>query len=123
VNPQKMYRINSTSINSDLFLPSSQCSTTVAPALPGYCFGGRDRLHSNSDDREDKTMVIYPNPGNEFISILTDNSDDLVNIYNVYGEKIYSNRFSGESKIDISKLAPGMYIIYKGKTSKKFIKQ
>ena len=58
---------------------------------------------------------FYPNPASNYISISrkqTNNSDAIINIYNLLGEVIQSEKLNvGKQKINIEKLKSGVYIL------------
>jgi len=58
-------------------------------------------------------IKIFPNPANDFINIIaSDNHNININIFNLFGKKVYSKDSSDPiSKIDISELPSGLYII------------
>lgn len=66
----------------------------------------------------DFSMVVYPNPGNEYFIVeisAETNSDFSISIYNMSGQLIHSEIFSNQSNIlyryDCSNLAKGVYYI------------
>ncbi len=76
------------------------------------------QLKNNNDvaieDVFTSSIKIYPNPAKEFIVVKSGlNYIDLstVYIYNVYGQLLYHSNELADSKIDISFLIPGIYIL------------
>ncbi len=73
----------------------------------------------------------YPNPVNDVLTISSSNGISCINIFNIYGQKIYIKRMdivNNEIEIDASSLNSGVYVVNittpYGKTiSKKFIKK
>ncbi len=64
----------------------------------------------STEDVDQSTAVVYPNPTSDFINI-TDNIEyKSINVYAYNGAKIISKELDG-SKIDIRNLAPGIYFI------------
>lgn len=53
---------------------------------------------------------IYPNPANNYL-IIEDNDVKNVSIFNVNGQCILDVNISDNSRIDVSNLVPGMYIL------------
>ena len=71
---------------------------------------------ANQDLINDFELSIKPNPSSTFLEILVDKNleeNSRVNIYNLSGEKISSERFgNAKSKtIDVSRLVDGIYIL------------
>jgi len=60
-----------------------------------------------------KNPIIYPNPTSEKINILLPNhADDIVEIIDILGRKIYSKRIYGQNiELDVSNLTRGVYFI------------
>lgn len=67
------------------------------------------QLSTNANEIINKKVNIYPNPFNEKIIIDTNIALEKTEIYNLLGEKIYSQDFSPE--IDTGFLQTGIYII------------
>ena len=65
----------------------------------------------------DNNLVVYPNPSNGILNIDATNNASLtdveVTVYNVLGNKIYSNHYSNllHETIDLSSQASGVYLI------------
>ena len=76
-------------------------------------------------------VEVYPNPVNDVLTISSSNGISSINIFNIYGQKIYIKRMdivNNEIEIDASSLNSGVYVVNittpYGKTiSKKFIKK
>ena len=83
------------------------------------------------DDTDKSIFSIYPNPAGNFINISHSgySSNLNVRIFNLTGQKMLEQRFSGNDlSIDISSLSPGVYLISlenetDGKIIKRFMKQ
>ena len=71
-------------------------------------FVGVNELKNKSFD-----FKIFPNPANNILNIVSSENQNLnVNIYNLLGKNVYSeNSITPISKINISDLPNGMYII------------
>ncbi|MCS4303801.1 T9SS type A sorting domain-containing protein [Chryseobacterium sp. BIGb0232] len=54
-------------------------------------------------------IQIFPNPVSDFIQVSGINNAQVMQIYNIDGRLIKSEVF--DSKVDVSKLTPGMYIL------------
>lgn len=73
---------------------------------------------SNNDDK----FNIYPNPVQDVIMINSNfSSKDIVNIYDVAGNRVYNNEY--KKYIDISHLKAGLYFITLGKERRKIVKK
>ena len=70
---------------------------------------GETDVYTNTPDNngQDKKELIYPNPASDYISITT---PGVVDIYNMNGKKVLENS-SFSSKLNISELPPGIYMI------------
>ena len=53
---------------------------------------------------------VYPNPANDFINIEAENID-FVELYDIFGRKLYSEENSGHIKIDMSNYSNGIYFV------------
>lgn len=53
---------------------------------------------------------IYPNPVKDIVNIEAENIE-LVEIYDVFGRKLYSEKESGDISIDMSDFADGIYLV------------
>ncbi|MBO5848919.1 MAG: T9SS type A sorting domain-containing protein [Bacteroidales bacterium] len=69
---------------------------------------------------------IYPNPANNYLNINTTENINEINIYNIVGVLVYSEK-DFNNNIDLSNFSNGVYFIKintdKGEITKKFIKQ
>jgi hypothetical protein len=65
--------------------------------------------------RKNGLYTLYPNPAGNFIQIeypFTKGSSIKINIYNLTGQLLLQQDFSGENvRIDIGSLSPGLYFI------------
>lgn len=79
----------------------------------------------NSVAEESIVFDVYPNPANDFINIEINESvvDEYVDIYNLYGERIFRQFIDKYKNINISKLDAGVYLLKYGSFNKIFIKQ
>ncbi|WP_312769166.1 T9SS type A sorting domain-containing protein [Epilithonimonas sp.] len=73
-------------------------------------------------------IQIYPNPAKDELFVTIENSDSEYKIIDAKGSLIFTGKLtSGKNRIDVSKLAAGVYYIISGNTQKtetnKFIKQ
>ena len=65
----------------------------------------------NEIDSENE-LVLSPNPNNGQFTLTTENTNNLVEIYNLVGEKVFSNNLQSKtSLIDISNQPKGIYLV------------
>lgn len=70
--------------------------------------------NTNIADLQPNTFdfLIYPNPANELINILTNSSDNyLVNVKNILGQTLMTKNFNKNISLDISNYPSGQYLI------------
>ncbi|MFH0894855.1 MAG: DUF4465 domain-containing protein [Bacteroidota bacterium] len=85
-------------------------------------------LTAQSNNAENKSLNVYPNPSHDFITLNVPVNASL-KVFNVTGELIYSKKCeaSNEMRIDVSSFNPGVYTISlisdKEIRTSKFIKQ
>jgi hypothetical protein len=70
-------------------------------------------------------IKLYPNPNNGIITISSkDNENEIYSIYDLLGKCIYTGRMTGKiSKVDLSSISNGMYILKIKNSTLKMIKQ
>ena len=75
-----------------------------------------------SDDVEENALAfnIYPNPVNDIINIEGENID-IVELYDIFGRKLFSTNSADNIKIDMSDFANGIYIVNIFSDSKKSV--
>ena len=70
-------------------------------------------VHTVSDA---PSVVVYPNPANNEISIDFNNTDitnSSISVVNIFGQKVYSAKItSNNTKINSSAFAPGLYLVF-----------
>lgn len=59
--------------------------------------------------RRSNTILVYPNPAKDYISIKSSKQITSIDLYDVLGKKVLS--FSMKSKIHVNNLPNGMYIL------------
>jgi hypothetical protein len=91
---------------------SSTRSHTVAGNDTIYNDFGVFPLGISSKKDEKNTVILYPNPASDKISVLSPNGQTPVSIrvLNIYGQAVYSTE-NTSSPIDISTFQAGMYIL------------
>lgn len=66
------------------------------------------------DEQSDKAFAVYPNPANDFITIV---SEEEAEIYNLMGQKM----LQGKGNVDISTLSNGLYFVKAGDACQKLV--
>lgn len=70
------------------------------------------------------TINLFPNPANSFISVITNNIDEPIQIYSTTGQLLITKRpISEKTTINTNQLEAGIYIIKSGSQVAKFTKQ
>jgi len=83
-----------------------------------------------SINESDKMFILYPNPANDYIELIFDNTELFpvagpheIRIFNILGELILTKKIQTESntlRLDLSKLTTGIYYIKIGNKYKRF---
>jgi len=69
-------------------------------------------------------FVIYPNPNNGKITIVSTQQEKTISITNSFGQLIYlADMMEEKTEIDLSKAARGIYFVRMGTTIKKIVKE
>ncbi len=76
---------------------------------------------SNVEVSQIVEVVLYPNPANDYINIPNAFLGSSIEIHNLNGKVVLVSEY--ESKIDVSKLVSGVYIITNGNYTSKFVKK
>ena len=71
---------------------------------------------------EKNTLNIYPNPADDIINVFSAGEFEKVDIYNVSGQKVYSDKLMNNS-LNIGHLDSGIYLIKSDNKYSKFIKK
>lgn len=72
----------------------------------------------------DEQLRIFPNPVKEQLTIEVDDARTLpLQIINLQGKLVFQAVFTQTTSLDVSDLAPGMYLVKIGNTTKKIIKK
>jgi hypothetical protein len=83
------------------------------PNLADYIWGihaGEQWFYPLSTiENEALKVVVYPNPSKNFIIVSGLDQESSIEIYNIFGEKLFKTRFSGETRIDLN-LSSGIYL-------------
>ncbi|MEN9522948.1 MAG: hypothetical protein RL065_1325 [Bacteroidota bacterium] len=97
--------------------PNSTNATKILGFDPGFANG------ISSKNNEYSNLLIYPNPSNSFIKIVSNNQFNKLEIYNIMGQSIYFNKFFTEKKsfeIDLGNFNSGIYFIKVSYNEKSF---
>jgi hypothetical protein len=78
---------------------------------------------SVSDYNKDE-FVMFPNPATRVVNISAPNAEVFqVGIFNILGRKVINTMVSGNTRLDISKLQSGIYLVQFGKGNDSFTKK
>ncbi len=56
-------------------------------------------------------VILYPNPTADFVNVIVNFEDEtLIELYNIYGQIVYSSHFIRNKKLDTSRLNPGIFL-------------
>jgi len=67
-------------------------------------------------------IKVYPNPTRGWITINTEKSEDLkIVIFNIAGQKVYSEIINGQISTDLSRFGSGLYIVKVGNQTEKVV--
>ncbi|MDR2083552.1 MAG: C25 family cysteine peptidase [Bacteroidales bacterium] len=78
-----------------------------------------------TDNSDSAIFSIYPNPANDYINVVISENDgckQLIEILNISGQIIKSQKANIQNTIDISNLSSGTYFVRYGNDISKFIK-
>ena len=88
------------------------------PNMPNYNLGALvgsecDTLETSVENLLEKTKInIYPNPANDELYLNCESDIELnYSLKTIFGSEIRSGKFIGKETIDLSEIAPGVYII------------
>lgn len=59
----------------------------------------------------EESINIYPNPFEDILNISTESNSNIINIYNIKGEKVYTANFDKNINANLSFLQSGVYIL------------
>lgn len=97
-------------------------------------FNGQAQIFSRFDADIDVTLSIanfdknefsfYPNPATSFVEIKSPNGETFqVSIYNILGRKLINTEITGNTKVNVSNLQSGIYLVQFGKGADSFTKK
>jgi hypothetical protein len=82
---------------------------------------------SVEENKKNTTIIVYPNPTHDILNIdisEINNNQTTVEIYNMLGDKIYSENFSSErGQINISSFTSGIYMLFINNNEKTYSKK
>lgn len=117
---------------NDLNMNYSASDWTIDPTHPWYVtampdiFWIRQRYHTyigmhvtcndcaivNVEEMDKNNVTIYPNPATTEITVNNNtNERTLVEMFNLVGQKVYSEQFVNTTKINVSNMKPGVYML------------
>ena len=96
-----MYNPNNTSITG--------CTQFTYGEVEDYSVTVKANLAT--DDLANKSVKIYPNPVVEYLNISASTKVESVTVHNIAGQKMPVAAKLVNGKVDMSRLAPGVYII------------
>lgn len=71
-----------------------------------------DCAYVNVEDMEKENITVYPNPASNNITINTGSEERaLVEMYNLVGQKVYSENVVGTTTINVSNMKAGVYML------------
>jgi len=76
----------------------------------------------STNNFSDSKIEIYPNPANDYISILGTNTNGTIEIYSISGAKLYYAIFRAETQLKLN-LASGIYLAKITSDNKSVIKK
>lgn len=98
---------------------------TKNESLTGFVIKLPDSALATNSVKLEKT-TIYPNPAKDVLNITNADKVESIEIYNMVGQKLLSEKTIKENKLDVSKLTNGTYILKLVKNGKeesiKFVK-
>lgn len=101
-------------------------SIKIAPGQPGYKsystikFGNGTQSSTSDEDASTRFIMVYPNPVSEYITISGVDENAKVSVVNMQGVEVIKTQ---GSKVDVSKLATGSYLLVVEGESVKFLKK
>lgn len=79
--------------------------------LDGHRKYSANIIGEKKDESNRWTTSIYPNPASDYFEMSATEKEDIqIEIYNLIGNKVYSQEIKSTSRIDISHLIAGVYI-------------
>jgi len=76
----------------------------------------------NVPEMEQDNVTVYPNPATSNITVTTGSNEKvLVEMFNLVGQKVYSENVIGNTNINVSNMKPGVYMLRVNNTTKKVV--
>jgi hypothetical protein len=72
---------------------------------------GIDAILSSNDIEKQHNFVVYPNPSNDFIKIISEKDIQTVRIFNVEGKQYFYNDYFNQNQIEIYTFSKGVYFV------------
>ncbi|HYD91635.1 MAG TPA: T9SS type A sorting domain-containing protein, partial [Flavobacterium sp.] len=93
-------------------------SAFTSPAHVDTVCGSTASLNDNVLSND---IIVYPNPSEGILNIdFTYPAERTIDVYNVLGAKVHSSEIHGNTRIDLSILTKGIYVIKVTEGSKMF---
>lgn len=98
---------------ADINIPcSSPRVRRLCATIRGLSKGEAGLMFSDLELEQQTNVKVYPNPTVDYLDISSDEVIDMYEVYDLNGKKILSNQAeSGMSRVDVSKLVPGAYLL------------
>ncbi|MFN2336400.1 MAG: CotH kinase family protein [Bacteroidales bacterium] len=101
---------------------------TLDNSLPESWLASYDIITSDETPSAEINFTVYPNPGRDILNVNTDSDISSISIYDIRGSHLMNVRVeSSRGMVDVSRLAPGTYIIRiftaAGSHAKKIVKE
>ncbi|MCF6307091.1 MAG: T9SS type A sorting domain-containing protein [Flavobacteriaceae bacterium] len=100
---ERVYEANAGDINNDGLLD------VISASSSDYKIAWYENGVLGINDNTKQTAILYPNPTNNTVSILSNLELENIKVFNVLGKKIFSQNHFNE--IDFSKLETGIYFV------------
>ncbi len=108
-----------------MIVASSGASATTIPTTIIKKIVLDNSILGTSETVLDKNMIVYPNPGADFIRISASDKSKTMNvkIYSMNGQIMHEGKYKSEQDINVSKLEKGIYLVNVNGFTIKFIKK
>jgi uncharacterized repeat protein (TIGR02543 family) len=100
-----------------------QAYTPVAMQLNRLTLYALWQLSTGVVALEEETLKVYPNPVTDSFTVTSEEAESALIISDMNGRKVLGQQVSGVDRVDISNLAPGVYVVRVNGKSCKLIKK
>jgi hypothetical protein len=111
-----------TTLNSGTIANIFQNSMSASPPTGMVYRFSPGTLSLNKEERVNGPAV-FPNPATTFISLASFSENHKYSVFDLYGRIIITGTLSGDGKIDVRAITPGIYFLETENKRHKFIKQ